>query len=445
MIALCCMVLMVFDDEPTPRPDAARGYQHLRHSTYLPPDFDQNVFDSLWKVWPEPLHSAAQKATPAERRKMAFDRYGLVAHPDDKVGPGLGYVPDGKGGWVMSCLACHSGTVAGKPVPGSPNSNYALQTLTEEVFRTKLRQLKLPSHLDSVSLDIPLGTTVGTTNAVRFGVILAAFREKSMDVNLKATPPRSASMDMDAPPWWNMKYKKSLYADGFAPKNERILLQFMMLPTNSGERMRGWEPDFRDIQAYIESLQPPKYPFEIDRKLADKGRTIFSDNCARCHGSYEPDVKYEQLTVALEEIGTDPVRLRELPVEHREWVRDSWMSRFGADKTEVKPKGYVAPPLCGIWASAPYFHNGSVPTLWHVLHSEQRPKVWKRTRDGYDQKHVGVEFRAFDQVPESVTDKAEKRHYFDTTKFGKSAAGHTFPDELTKPEKRALLEYLKTL
>lgn len=439
------MILIGFEDEPDSVAAAARGYHHLRHSRYLPPDFDQKVFDDLWKMWPEPLRSRAEKADQAERREMAFQRYGLVPDPKDKIGPGIGYVSNGKGGWVMSCLACHSGTVAGKPVPGSPNSNYALQTLTEEVFRTKLRQLKLPSHLDSASLDIPLGTTVGSTNAVRFGVILAAFRDKNMDVNLAAKPPESASMDMDAPPWWNMKYKRSLYADGFAPKNERILLQFMMLPTNSGELMRGWEPDFRDIKAYIESLKPPKYPFAVDKSQAAKGRTVFNDNCARCHGTYGDEVKYEQVTVPLDEIGTDPARLKDLPREHREWVRKSWMSGFGADKTDVEPKGYVAPPLCGIWASAPYFHNGSVPTLWQVLNSNKRPKVWRRTRDGYDRKHVGLEHKTFDVVPDSVTDKAERRWYFDTTKFGKSAAGHSFPDELSQPEKRALLEYLKTL
>ena len=44
---------------------------------YLPEDFDQEVFDNIWRVWPEPLRGRAAKATLAERRKLAFARYGL--------------------------------------------------------------------------------------------------------------------------------------------------------------------------------------------------------------------------------------------------------------------------------------------------------------------------------------------------------------------------------
>jgi hypothetical protein len=47
-------------------------------------------------------------------------------------------------------------------------------------------------------------------------------------------------------------------------------------------------------------------------------------------------------------------------------------------QTQGKP-GYIAPPLVGIWASAPYFHNGSVPTLWQVLDPDSRADIWTRT------------------------------------------------------------------
>jgi cytochrome c peroxidase len=107
--------------------------------------------------------------------------------------------------------------------------------------------------------------------------------------------------------------------------------------------------------------------------------------------------------------------------------------------------GYVAPPLDGIWASAPYFHNGSVPTLWHLLHSDQRPVVWKRTEDGYDQNKVGLEIETFDKIPANVKANTHRRRYFDTKLPGKSAAGHTFPNVLDEDQKRDLLEYLKTL
>jgi hypothetical protein len=87
-----------------------------------------------------------------------------------------------------------------------------------------------------------------------------------------------------------------------------------------------------------------------------------------------------------------------------------------------------------------------VPTLWHVLNSSQRPRIWRRTSDdGYDRQKVGLEIETFDALPARIRSNAERRRYFDTTKKGKSAAGHTFPDKLSQEEKRALLEYLKTL
>src|SRR5690606_4069017 len=86
-----------------PETAAERGYRLLRTKAYLPPDFDQQVFDNLWQVWPEPLRTQARKATPAVRRKIAFSRYGLMEVPGGGRGrgPALGYVDDGKGGWVM--------------------------------------------------------------------------------------------------------------------------------------------------------------------------------------------------------------------------------------------------------------------------------------------------------------------------------------------------------
>ncbi len=93
----------------------------------------------------------------------------------------------------------------------------------------------------------------------------------------------------------------------------------------------------------------------------------------------------------------------------------------------------------------PYFHNGSVPTLWHVLHPDERPAVWRRSEDGYDQHRVGLEVTGYDALPNDVEDAEQKRTYFETRIAGKSAAGHRFPDELSPREKLAVLEYLKTL
>src|SRR5258708_5231809 len=82
---------------------AERGYRFLVAKPYRPPDFDQETFDATWKPWPEPLRSEAAKATPAERRQMAFARYGLTPRPDDPAKP-LQYVVDEQGNWTMNCF-----------------------------------------------------------------------------------------------------------------------------------------------------------------------------------------------------------------------------------------------------------------------------------------------------------------------------------------------------
>jgi hypothetical protein len=80
-----------------------------------------------------------------------------------------------------------------------------------------------------------------------------------------------------------------------------------------------------------------------------------------------------------------------------------------------------------------------------LFHPDERPIVWQRSEDGYDQSRVGLEILAFDDVPSEARTPAQRRRCFDTRAFGKSAAGHTFPDELNEDEKRAVMEYLKTL
>src|ERR1700730_10451727 len=82
-------------EEPAAAPiesPAQRGYRLLLEKPYLSPDFDQQVFDDLWKTWEEPLRSKAEQATPDERRRMAYSRYGLVERRDDFQHRPLQYV-----------------------------------------------------------------------------------------------------------------------------------------------------------------------------------------------------------------------------------------------------------------------------------------------------------------------------------------------------------------
>ena len=435
--------------------DAARGHRLLLDRAYLPADFDQEVFDALWTTWEEPLRSRAERAGIAERRRLAMARYGLLPHPTDPSRT-LQYAVDADGGWHMSCLACHQGQVGGRTVPGLPNTNFALETLTEEVRLVKTRQRKAFGHMDVGSLLLPLGTTNGTTNAVIFGVAL--MRHRDADLAIVPRPPRFDLVhhDMDAPAWWHYRKRRTLYIDGFAPKGHRMLMQFLLVKENGPERFREWVEDFRDIEAWIAALRPPRWPGAIDRDLAARGRGIFARHCAECHGTHGVDGAYPERLVPHDEVGTDGTRLAALTSRERNDLNASWFGHFGTDvdglrkagidvEARVAGGGYVAPPLDGIWATAPYLHNGSVPTLWHLLNPAERPAVWRRTETGYDAERVGLEVEALDAMPPERLPPSVRRGYFDAGRPGKSAAGHDFPAPLAAEEKRALLEYLKTL
>ncbi len=450
-----CGSLLFAAERAVHRPEtpADRGYRWLTTKAYLPPDFDDETFDQLWKLWEEPLRTQAEQATPAKRRRMAMARYGLTDAPGHGGdGSLLQYVemhddtsnPHNRG-WAMNCFACHNGKVAGQVIPGAPNSLYALQTLVEEVRATKIGKGKVLGHMDRGSLLMPLGGSIGTTNAVMFGKLLLGLREPDLSMKPLRAPPTLVHHDMDAPPWWNVKRKQRLYIDGFAPKSPRSLMQFLLIPRNDRAAFDAWEPDYIDIAAWIESLEAPRWPWEVDRSLADRGRVAFNRVCADCHGTYGNGGHYPERHVAIDEIGTDRVRFDALDAAARQRYADSWFAKDAKVETITEPVGYVAPPLDGVWASAPYFHNGSVPTLWHVLHPDERPQVWTRTEDGYDRDRGGLEITTMSEVPADVESPAARRRYFDTRQFGKSAAGHRFPEALGEDEKLAVLEYLKTL
>lgn len=114
----------------------------------------------------------------------------------------------------------------------------------------------------------------------------------------------------------------------------------------------------------------------------------------------------------------------------------------------VETPGYIAPPLDGVWATAPYLHNGSVPTLADLLGpSSQRPDVFIRgsTSHDFDREKVGWMVEVLDHPQAEEKDPARHRRTYDTHLWGKSNQGHEFGAKLSPGERKAVLEYLKTL
>jgi hypothetical protein len=105
---------------------------------------------------------------------------------------------------------------------------------------------------------------------------------------------------------------------------------------------------------------------------------------------------------------------------------------------------YKARPLNGIWATAPFLHNGSVPNLYQLLLPDnQRVKTFS------------VGSREFD--PENVGYRTDAGFEFKTHLPGNLNTGHSGPDftqtkgedgnyrDFTDDERWSLLEYMKTL
>ncbi len=246
----------------------------------------------------------------------------------------------------------------------------------------------------------------------------------------------------DVPPWWLLKKKNALYYNALGRGDfARLSSASVMLTLTDSAEARRVDRHMVDVIAWIRTLEPPKYPFPIDTALAGRGKVIFEKNCSKCHGTYGNNPTYPNRVVELKRIGTDPLlaQMYRRHPEYHTWYNRSWFAQE-PHKAELRPTdGYIAPPLDGIWASAPYLHNGSVPTVEDLLNSAQRPKYWRRSFDNsdYDPARLGWRYRAEEQPSGPDT--------YDTTLPGYGNGGHTFGDPLSAEERKAVIEYLKTL
>lgn len=260
--------------------------------------------------------------------------------------------------------------------------------------------------------------------------------------------PDVETIPLSVPPWWHVSKKNALYYTSIGRGDHaRFMMAAALLCTDSEEEARKIDEWFVHVRAYIDTIEAPTYPYAIDRELADQGEPIFEQTCSRCHGTYGREETYPNLVVGLDEVGTDPLLAREGLLSAKDAV--AWLNRsfFGELSTAAPAHGYVAPPLDGIWATAPYLHNASVPTVEAVLDSSQRPTYWTRDFSAreYDREAVGWIYRDVGYGKQRAETPDERKAIYDTTRPGYSNRGHTFGDDLEPEERRAVIEYLKTL
>jgi hypothetical protein len=239
----------------------------------------------------------------------------------------------------------------------------------------------------------------------------------------------------DMTPLWGLGARdgKALHWDGLNPSLKEVLVSSAI---GNGASAKSVDlPSLERIGGWMRDLQPPAYPFPVDRELAARGSAVFDAECAACHAATGARMG---TVIPATEVGTDPHRVDT-------WTRAS-AAAFNAVaagypwqfKAFRKTDGYVAAPLTGTWLNAPYLHNGSVPTLAALLAPVQdRPVRFYRGYDVYDP--VGVGF-----VSEGTQAQA-RGDLFDTSRPGNSNAGHLYGATLSADARQALIEFLKTL
>lgn len=198
------------------------------------------------------------------------------------------------------------------------------------------------------------------------------------------------------------------------------------------------------IKRWIAHNPPPRYPLPIDGARAAQGKRIFETaGCAECHA---PGGKRVRTVIPVDEPGlqTDRHRIDMWTPEAKEAYQKyadgtSWPFRHFQ-----KTNGYVALPLDGLWLRAPYLHNGSVPTLYHLLHPDQRIARFYRGYDVIDPAQVGFVFEPPQDKARAASFLARTTEY-DTSLPGNGNQGHTYGADLAADDKAALIEYLKTL
>ncbi|MCB1605585.1 MAG: cytochrome c [Xanthomonadales bacterium] len=239
------------------------------------------------------------------------------------------------------------------------------------------------------------------------------------------------------------------------------------------------------IQEAYYQLRAPRWPEALLGPIVaakrDRGRALYASHCQSCHQIADDGDRKRKLTAQLtrvDEVGTDPkmvqnflhARVRTGILEGKKQavlagepfgaearaidvvvhaaigvtlrhpvaaIRDSLVSYHSVIKAAIdnNPDYYKARPLDGIWASAPYLHNGSVPNLAELLSPpDQRSARFHLGSHAFDPVRVGVQTNA---QPGSTL--------FDTSLPGNSNAGHTYGTELANADRADLLEFLKAL
>lgn len=474
--------------------------------------------------------------------------------------------PDGSwsGRIGVTCNGCHSGEVGTKADGDDLGFLFGGSSATD--LNLFLRDMAPLGYLASAVTPINLTQTRGTNNASAVNIAFLFPMEGFPDPYSFFQIAMSGSTgSMDSPNWWNMGHRPLKFVDGLfpmdAPRVDSVFYApfFGLFGGSSGplgEEGQNWmRTHGPQINRWVESLKAPKYPMDVDVALAEEGAVLFHEldmwapernnpvrepegngSCASCHGAYAPryvnNPSYLD-TPMLEGMAGYIVPLDIIDTDERRALTNTeGMQQAGADNFFGYPPtkgaepgfdcgpqgqerirgdreiGYLAQPLYGVWASAPYFHNGSVPNVWEVLKPQDRHPIWRRKSApkppgsaysvvmgfdtdldrAYDENKMGwrydrIQCQSYppmvtpfyncdpfnidrtpypqlmknlaygnmtgawnlDYPPIVTNEHMENRKIYNSHMYSQGNGGHEFTEVLTDQERYAIIEYLKTL
>lgn len=450
LVLLCCFATYISfvadDNKPVPIPenvqpvgDAKQGYQYLITGDYLKSGLPYKFYI---------LGLGKNKKNYLQRDGVNKD----IGHEYTAV-----KAPNGQLVVAPNCLQCHAQVFDDQLIVGMGNTSMdftekkgitrkagnlynMLSVFSPQKFQASKSFLKAtrtiaPDLFTEVRGVNAAGRLAALLVAHRNPVTLAWNDEPSIDIPNEVIP-------TDVPAWWLLKKKNAMFYNGFGRGDfAKFLMASNLLTVSDTAEAAEVYTHFDDVLAYIYSIKPPKYPKAINEQLALQGEKLFNNNCSKCHGTYGQNETYPNLLIPAAIIKTDSALYKSNYTEPQfiEWFNNSWFTSGERPAKLVPFNGYIAPPLDGIWATAPYLHNGSVPTLEGVLNSAMRPAYWSRNFDepAYNYDSPGWVHQQHDD--------AERKNVYNTTIPGYGNYGHYFGDKLNDAERKAIVEYLKKL
>jgi cytochrome c5 len=411
----------------------------------------------------------------------------------------------------LNCAACHVGTYRGAPeekptiVPGMPANRLRLVEFVRFLGNCALDERFNPWQVIQAAEDEGAGYWFFQRLALQYFavpamkefLILARHRFRFVDSEpeagpgrfdtfnpektllnwpLERLPERERVGNVDYPSLWlqgpraNMQLHWDGNNDSVEERNRSAAFGTGAVPVTLDRASLKFIADW----LRTDRNAPPRYPYAIDAALAGRGRLLYGEYCASCHGADGRNFAGAQVgkVESIDRIRTDPCRLDNY-TEALAAEQGNLYGGFPAERFRRfrKTDGYANMPLDGVWLRAPYLHNGSVPTVRDLLEpAERRPKIFYRGYDVVDRRKLGFVsdvaeekgVRFFRYETQCVDDPArglicanernpENRHDDNRctpSKWaGNSNRGHDGPaygTHLAPEDKDAIVEFLKT-